>query len=93
MTPEMLAWARDKVPDVDVVRATEPFIDYWRDKAGRDAVKLNWLGTWRNWMRREQERAERSRPRSNGNQTDANIAALLKPNGSPTLLALPGGIS
>jgi uncharacterized protein YdaU (DUF1376 family) len=27
------------------------FIDYWHAKAGKDAVKLDWAGTWRNWVR------------------------------------------
>jgi hypothetical protein len=27
------------------------FIDHWHAKAGRDAAKLDWGGTWRNWVR------------------------------------------
>ena len=29
----------------------EKFRDYWCAKSGKDATKLNWLMTWRNWMR------------------------------------------
>lgn len=29
----------------------EKFRDYWTAKSGRDAAKLDWLATWRNWMR------------------------------------------
>ncbi len=29
----------------------DSFVDYWHAKAGRDAVKLDWAGTWRNWVR------------------------------------------
>ncbi|WEX79280.1 hypothetical protein PYH37_004466 [Sinorhizobium numidicum] len=29
----------------------EKFRDYWTAKAGRDAVKLDWPATWRNWIR------------------------------------------
>ena len=34
------------------------FVDYWTDKTGRDATKLSWDGTWRNWMRTAHERGE-----------------------------------
>lgn len=27
------------------------FCDYWRAKPGKDAAKLDWVGTWRNWCR------------------------------------------
>ena len=27
------------------------FCDYWHDKSGRDATKLDWEATWRNWCR------------------------------------------
>ncbi|WP_139109863.1 hypothetical protein [Ensifer sp. LC163] len=36
----------------------EKFRDYWTAKSGRDAAKLDWLATWRNWMRNA------ARPRS-----------------------------
>lgn len=29
----------------------DKFKDYWVSKPGRDAVKLDWLATWRNWLR------------------------------------------
>ncbi|WP_173513021.1 hypothetical protein [Sinorhizobium psoraleae] len=29
----------------------EKFRDYWSAKAGREATKLDWLATWRNWIR------------------------------------------
>lgn len=30
----------------------QQFLDYWHAKAGRDALKTDWLATWRNWCRR-----------------------------------------
>jgi hypothetical protein len=94
VTADMVAWAREHAPNVDGRRATDSFIDYWRGRTGRDATKADWPATWRNWMRREQERTERSRPQSKANATDANIHALLNPNAStPALRALPGGAS
>ena len=97
VTPDMVAWAREHTPDVDGRRATESFMDYWRGRTGKDATKLDWTATWRNWLRREQERAERGRPRAAPNgyqsQTDANIAAFLGVDQQPHLKALPGGAS
>jgi uncharacterized protein YdaU (DUF1376 family) len=29
----------------------EKFSDYWRAKSGKDAAKLDWEATWRNWCR------------------------------------------
>jgi uncharacterized protein YdaU (DUF1376 family) len=35
-------------------RELESFRDYWESKSGRDAVKLDWSKTWRNWIRKAQ---------------------------------------
>lgn len=35
------------------VRISLDFRDFWHAKAGPDAVKLDWLATWRRWVRRE----------------------------------------
>jgi len=37
--------------DQSVRFEAEKFRDFWVSKAGRDAAKLDWLATWRNWMR------------------------------------------
>lgn len=57
VTAEMVAWAQEYTPGVDGRYETAKFIDYWRAKSGRDATKLDWPGTWRNWMRKASERA------------------------------------
>jgi hypothetical protein len=51
----MVAWVREKCPDVDGRDQTDRFVDFWSDKTGKDATKIDWVGTWRNWMRREQD--------------------------------------
>jgi hypothetical protein len=58
----MVAWVRKECPDVDGRRETETFIDYWRAKPGKDGSKLDWLATWRNWMRRAQTDQTARRP-------------------------------
>lgn len=56
VTPAMVEWARQKVPQVDGRLETEKFINYWRAKTGKDATKLDWPATWRNWMLNAAER-------------------------------------
>lgn len=55
----MREWAVKAVPLVDLDRYLEPFKDYWRGVPGSKGVKLDWVGTWRNDMRKKQEFAER----------------------------------
>lgn len=38
-------------PDVNLQTEHRKFIDYWTAKTGRDATKLDWDATWRNWIR------------------------------------------
>jgi hypothetical protein len=59
VTPSMVAWARENAPLVDGPRATLRFENYWLSKTGKDASKLDWERTWRNWMLKDQEEAER----------------------------------
>lgn len=49
VTPEMRQWATERTPGVDVNSATEKFVNHWR-AATRNATKLDWLATWRNWL-------------------------------------------
>ncbi|MCA3080408.1 MAG: helix-turn-helix domain-containing protein [Rhodocyclaceae bacterium] len=59
------------------------FRDYWISKAGKDAVKLNWSATWRNWCRTAKDRSRapsysntnRDQQKS-GSRVDAALRAL-----------------
>lgn len=55
VSAEMVAWARGRVPHVDGPHETEKFINYWQSKS-RDAARLDWDKTWRNWMLTAAER-------------------------------------
>ncbi len=47
-------WAVAEKPDwsvADIRRVSEDFRDHWISKAGKDATKLDWLATWRKWVR------------------------------------------
>jgi hypothetical protein len=50
VTPEMKLWASSKAADADLITETEKFINYWIAKSGKDATKLDWAATWRNWI-------------------------------------------
>jgi len=56
VTKEMREWAQDSVPAVGVKVETENFCDYWRGQGG---TKVDWVATWRTWMRKAQKDAER----------------------------------
>ena len=49
-TAELLAWAKQKAPDIDALAETEKFIDHTYAVARTD-----WIGSWRNWMRNAQK--------------------------------------
>jgi hypothetical protein len=50
---------------LDPNRVLASFGDYWRGKPGKDGRKADWPATWRNWCRRD---AERARPNSANRQ-------------------------
>lgn len=50
-TPELIAAARAERPDIDLRLETAKFRDHWHAKTGRDATKLDWDATYRNWIR------------------------------------------
>lgn len=56
VTPEMVAWFRERCPQVDGKTETEKFRNYWTAKTGQAATKLDWPATWRNWMLAAAER-------------------------------------
>ena len=50
-TGDELAWARKERSDLDVPREALAFRDYWIAKPGREGLKLDWVATFRNWIR------------------------------------------
>lgn len=54
------SWARQERPDLNPQKVGEQFKDFWIAKAGAAGVKLDWLATWRNWVRNQ--RQERLNP-------------------------------
>jgi hypothetical protein len=52
---DLLAWTADNAPSVDVAAERDRFVDYWLAKGGKDAAKMSWDATWRNWVRRSHD--------------------------------------
>lgn len=50
ITDTMRQWAAQKTPGIDLGLETEKFINYWVAKSGKDATKVDWAATWRNWI-------------------------------------------
>ena len=71
VTADLAAWAREHAPHVDAHRETKRFCDYWRAKPGKDGRKLDWIMTWRNWMRTAEDRqGQRDRASPSRQQTE-----------------------
>lgn len=51
LPPEWATWAIKDRPGYPVLAESEKFRDHWLAKSGRDATKVNWEATWRNWVR------------------------------------------
>jgi len=44
-------WAIETRPEIDPKAEAERFADYWHGLGGQKGAKLDWLATWRNWIR------------------------------------------
>jgi hypothetical protein len=76
---EVVAQQRSDHPHVDLDAQLEAFKDYWSDQPGARGRKVNWVGTWRNWIRREAKNqpVNNSRPtRSTADQRVVEAQAL-----------------
>jgi hypothetical protein len=65
ITPSMREWAAKEVPLVDLDAKLAEFVDYWVGVPGAKGVKVDWESTWRNGMRKQQQFAQRDRPKGN----------------------------
>lgn len=53
---EMRAWAEKNCPNIDVSLHTQRFVNHFKASSGRNAVKLDWVRTWQNWLLKEEDR-------------------------------------
>ena len=77
-------WAVSEGWPEDAVRTEAmKFKDYWISKSGRDATKLDWLATWRNWMRNSKStNSQQKGNKPNGRDIADRVAARFEQMGS-----------
>ncbi|WP_444945615.1 hypothetical protein ACJJIP_16455 [Microbulbifer sp. VTAC004] len=62
----------DLIPRIHDI--AESFRDYWISQPGQRGVKLDWLATWRNWLKREKYITPQ--PRGSGQQRTRSLSAV-----------------
>lgn len=75
-------WARTTFPqstDDRVRLEADKFRDFWHAKAGRDACKLDWQATWRNWCRTAFSALNAYGPRSPKYPQPSNVVMMRPP--------------
>jgi len=91
VTDEMAAWAAQNVPLVDTASETDRFRDYWAGVSGQRGTKLDWVATWRNWMRRADD--DRVRGRRSQAQIMRDNAAAAIANDQRAALSAPDALA
>jgi len=82
-----LLFAEGKLGSLRAHEEIEKFKDYWQARAGSQALKLDWMATWRTWIRKAEEKSrsgsqllgvghEAPRRHFNGNPRGRGLAAL-----------------
>lgn len=89
---DSIATMKDECPAVVLQAEHVKFVDYWTAKAGKDATKLDWDATWRNWIRRAAENprtGNASAPKIPASDAAvAAVAALMNSNSNDFRLEL-----
>jgi uncharacterized protein YdaU (DUF1376 family) len=55
LTDEWKEFCRTERSDLDPQKVFDGFKDYWIAKPGQQGTKLDWLATWRNWVRNQKQ--------------------------------------
>lgn len=69
-------FCRQERQDLDPFGVFDRFRDYWRSVPGAKGRKLDWLATWRNWVRNE--RADRPRARQSPEEVAAEAMRMME---------------
>jgi len=73
---EWADFCHEQRPDLNIQKTFDSFKDYWVSKPGAGGVKLDWLATWRNWVRTQ------SVPKASFAQINADVARTTVPENS-----------
>jgi hypothetical protein len=68
----------EQCPGIDLRAEHAKFTDYWTAKTGRDATKLDWDATWRNWIRNAKPTKPANGKPRNQAQTDDMFSAAME---------------
>jgi hypothetical protein len=52
---ELIAFARKERPDLNLRTTVMSFMNYWQSKSGKDATKIDWDKTFKNWVLNEKQ--------------------------------------
>src|SRR5882757_1158592 len=64
---EARAWTLERIDQAKASAELEKFRNYWLAKSGKDATKVDWDATWRNWVLNGH--SSRASPNGNGRST------------------------
>ena len=67
---DWISWTSEHFPGTSVERTFASFRDYWIAIPGVKGTKLDWLATWRNWVRRDNP--------TKGADADAQLVASIE---------------
>lgn len=73
-SPETGQWTLQHLDSRTAARELEKFRNYWLAKTGRDATKLDWDRTWRNWILNTQDRASPTPAATTDGRVTAGLA-------------------
>lgn len=86
VTADMRTAMSDECPSLDIDAHTRRFVDYWRAQPGQKGVKVDWLATWRNWMRRANDERPSQRP-TRGQENLAYLQHVMNSTGPEEITA------
>jgi len=72
MPDEYRDFCRQERPDLSPSATWDRFRDHWAAKPGKDGVKLDWLATWRNWVR-----GQYAQPQPRGSPAPSRHSAVI----------------
>lgn len=61
-SPDIDAATSEGLSRADAEREARSFVDYWRARPGKEALKMDWPATWRVWFRRRLETPKSTAP-------------------------------